>query len=128
MSVNEEGLTTGSCIAAGEGEVGRHAVTGEAQGPFVGQKLGGIPGSQGCPFSPKWRGRGGMDRMVEGSVGPVRLGSPPGDESRGCRILRESAVACRPNGASIDDRGPSREPAKNQAGSFNERQGPQTSS
>lgn len=52
MSVNEEGLTTtaGSCIAAGEGEVGRHAVTGEAPGPFVGQKLGGIPGCQGCPF------------------------------------------------------------------------------
>lgn len=91
-------------------------------------EAGRDPGMSGVSIqSPKWRGRGGMDRMVEGSVGPVRLGRPPGDESRGCRILRESAVACRPNGASIDDRGPSREPAKNQAGSFNERQGPQTS-
>lgn len=92
-------------------------------------EAGRDPGELGVSIqSPKWRGRGGMDRMVEGSVGPVRLGSPLEMKAGDVVFSRESAVACRPNGASIDDRGPSREPAKNQAGSFNERQGPQTSS
>lgn len=131
MSVNEEGLTTtaGSCIAAGEGEVGRHAVTGEAPGPFVGQKLGGIPGSQGCPFKVR-SGEQEVVWTVWSKAVLVQLGWADPLEMKAGDVVFFGRVLWHADlmGASIDDRGPSREPAKNQAGSFNERQGPQTSS